>query len=111
MKYAKRMMVIPFVKKLENPSEKFLENLETEMTTILHTNNISVDEKIKLYNATLNRFKVNYDSSTIGTHNNFNESISKVLEKKQTLPELAELTELLKRNIIKNTANNKTNQE
>ena len=111
MKYAKKMMVIPFVKKLENPSEKFLENLDTEMTTILHTNNISVDEKIKLYNATLNRFKLNYDPSTIGTHNNFNESISKVLEKKQTLPELAELTELLKRNIIKNTANNKTNQE
>ena len=107
MKYAKKMMVIPFVKKLENPSEKFLENLDTEMTTILHTNNISVDEKIKLYNATLNRFKVNYDSSAIGTHYNFIESISKF----QTLPELAELTELLKRNIIKNTANNKTNQE
>ena len=48
MKYAMKMMVIPFVKKLEYPSEIFLENLDTEITTILHTNYISSDEKIKL---------------------------------------------------------------
>ena len=98
MKYAKKLMVVPFVKKLENPSEKFLENLDSEMTKILYKTNLSVDEKVKLYHATLNRFKVNYEPNAIGTNNNLSSLLIKLLENKQA-PELLELSELLNKNL------------
>ena len=98
MKYGKQLMVVPFVKKLENPSEKFLENLDSEMTEILYKTNLSVDEKVKLYNATLNRFKVNYDPVAIGPNNNLSSLLIKLLANKQT-PELLELSELLNKNL------------
>ena len=88
MKYAKKLMVVPFVKKLENPSEKHLETLDTEMSEILHNTGLNADEKIKLYNTTLSRFSVNYDPSILGNRPVTNEN---------KLPELVELTSLIKK--------------
>lgn len=60
MKYGNKLMVVPFVNKLEKTSEKYLIDLDSEMTTIIHNKNLSIDDKVKMYNQTLQRFLVNY---------------------------------------------------
>lgn len=62
MKYATKLMVVPYVPKLENPSEKYLVDLDSEMSKVLNDKNLQIDQKVKLYNQTLQRFMVNYDS-------------------------------------------------
>ncbi len=44
MKYSNKFMIVPFVNKLEDPVEKYLNNLDEEMSKILSRKDISVDE-------------------------------------------------------------------
>ena len=53
MKFAKKFMVVPFVKQLENPDEKYLTDIDSDMSKILNQENLSVDQKLKLYNKAL----------------------------------------------------------
>jgi len=56
MKYSNKFMVVPFVTKPDNPEEKYLNNLDENMTKILKNNNLTVDEKLKQYNYILSLF-------------------------------------------------------
>ncbi len=58
MKYAKKLMVVPFVKNLVDPVEN-LTGIDSEMSEILNNKNLTNDEKIKMYTAALNRFQIN----------------------------------------------------
>ena len=60
MKYATKFMVVPFVSKIPNPTENYLLELDNEMSKIVTDKELSVDEKIKMYNQTLKRFMINY---------------------------------------------------
>ena len=53
-------MVVPFVNKIEDPGEKYLVDLDSEMTEIANGSNMAADDKIKMYNQTLQKFLVNY---------------------------------------------------
>ncbi len=59
-------MLVPYVKTLGNPTEKYLEDLDTEMSRILNNKILKTDDKIKMYSSALNRFKVNYDPDILG---------------------------------------------
>ena len=59
MKYATKFMVVPYVPRLENSDEKFLTNLDSEMSRILTNQKMSTDEKVKMYNQALQRFIIN----------------------------------------------------
>ena len=54
-------MVVPFVKHLENPDEKYLTDIDTEMSKILTQDSLSIDQKVKLYNRALEKFTQHYD--------------------------------------------------
>src|SRR4051812_12070271 len=58
MQYATKLMVVPYVNKLENPAEKYVTDMDSEMSTILSNKNISIDDKVKLYTQILQRFRV-----------------------------------------------------
>jgi hypothetical protein len=65
MKHAKKMLVVPYVQaKIENPSERYVVNLDNEMTEILNNKNMTPDQKVKLYAQTLIKFKEKYDPQT-----------------------------------------------
>lgn len=61
MKYAKKYMVVPYIKKLENPDEKYVSDLDRDIGDVLTDSSKSIDEKVKLYNVALEKFKLNYD--------------------------------------------------
>ena len=56
MKYANKLMVVPYVPRLENPSETQIFSLDNEMELILHDKNKNVDEKVKMYNQILSKY-------------------------------------------------------
>ena len=56
MKYANKLMVVPFVNKLQDPEEKYLTDLDNEMSSILKNDKYSIEEKVKNYNKILSKF-------------------------------------------------------
>jgi chromatin remodeling complex protein RSC6 len=60
MKYATKLMVVPFVN-LQNPKDKQLSDLDTKMSDILQNNKISIDDKVKIYKKTLDSFMLAYE--------------------------------------------------
>ena len=67
MKFANKLMVVPFVNKIENPTEKYLVDLDDQMSSILLQKNVSIDEKVKLYSQALQKYLVNYDNKYTGS--------------------------------------------
>jgi hypothetical protein len=56
MKYATKLMVVPFVKKIEDPETKYVNDLDDGMSEILNNKSLSVTDKISRYNDLLNKF-------------------------------------------------------
>jgi hypothetical protein len=52
--------VVPYTHKVENPQHQYLNNLDMEMSQILSSTNIPVDDKMKLYDQTLRKFNTKY---------------------------------------------------
>ena len=69
-------MVVPYVRQLESPKNKYLVDLDAQMSGILNKE-IPVDEKIKLYNQTLRRFMINYNEGIDSHINNRNIPLQK----------------------------------
>jgi hypothetical protein len=60
MIHAKKMMLVPYVETIQNPEEQKINELDAEMTNILHNKNLKLDEKISLYNTVLAKFLTLY---------------------------------------------------
>ena len=56
MKYANKLMVVPYVPRIENPTEKQILSLDQEMELVLNDKNKQVDEKVKMYNQVLTKY-------------------------------------------------------
>ena len=56
MKYANKMMMVPFVQPKEDPEDAKIRLLDNEMSAILTDKKFSFDDKIKLYNMTLAKY-------------------------------------------------------
>lgn len=65
MKYAKKMMLVPYVP-LTTPEETKLGELNNQMSGIIKNKSFTDDEKIKLYNQALNKFIQLYNPKTAG---------------------------------------------
>lgn len=74
MKYARKMMLVPYVSHVE---ETKLQELDHEMNDILNKKS-KKDEKIKLYNHSLSKFLKQYDPKTSGIAPAFIELIKKL---------------------------------
>ena len=62
MKHSTKMMVVPFNNnKIENQEQKYLTDLDKEMSLVLSNTKLSDDEKIKLYQQALNKYNNKYD--------------------------------------------------
>lgn len=57
-------MVVPYVNPLSNPIDKYLSDLDHEMSNILKRKDLMVEEKLALYNQILNKF-LNKSNDTI----------------------------------------------
>ena len=62
MKYANKLMVVPYVPRLENPSETQIFSLDNEMQQVLHDKNQHVDQKVKMYNQILSKYMSTLDN-------------------------------------------------
>jgi translation elongation factor EF-G len=62
----KKFMVVPYVYKIEKPSDSFIENAEKNMSEIIENSEIADDLKMKLYHKNLNKFLLKYDPKTYG---------------------------------------------
>lgn len=100
MKYAKKMIVVPFIQaSIENPSEKYLVDLDNQMSKILTKNDSSIDDKIKLYAQTLIQFKQKYDPSSFHTKDIVGNISSQMSELIQIFkPEIEERNKVSKQN-------------
>ena len=56
MKYANKLMVVPYVPHIDNPTQTQIFTLDQEMEEILYDKGKNVDEKVKLYNQALNKY-------------------------------------------------------
>jgi hypothetical protein len=106
MKYANKLMVVPYTKALEDPEQAKLVELDTNMSTILADKNTNLDEKIKLYNQTLARYMSKFKSDTFAKPkvlNELTEKIENVVDKNNKIQDDIEF--------IKELVRNNTNQE
>jgi hypothetical protein len=62
----KKYMVVPYVNKIEKPTESFIENADKSMSDIIKNPEIADDLKMKLYHQNLNKFLLKYDPETYG---------------------------------------------
>jgi hypothetical protein len=60
----KKYMVVPYVNKIEKPTESFIENADKSMSDIIMNPEIADDLKMKLYHQNLNKFLLKYDPET-----------------------------------------------
>lgn len=79
MKYATKLMVLPYMPKLENPEERYMFNLDAEMSKVLRNRKLSIDQKVKLYSSALERFRTKAQSRDIPPPS-IEESKSRVVE-------------------------------
>jgi len=104
MKYAKKMLVVPFSPaKIDNPQENYILELDNEMSEIIKKK-LPVDQKMKMYSDLLVRFKETYDPIANNPNNTLNQ-ISQTLDnlvekikkdkpkkKKKDIPDEKEIT-------------------
>ena len=58
------MIVVPYIQaSIEDPRERYIVDLDNEMSQILSKRDSNVDEKVKLYLQTLVKFKEKYEPS------------------------------------------------
>ena len=95
MKFATKMMVVPYTHKVENQQHKYLTDLDLEMSQILSSTNLPVDDKIKLYDQTLRKFNTKFDQYSESDNNLIPQESTQVkivndtLVKKKILPKKA----------------------
>ena len=85
MKYANKLMVVPYVPRLENASESQIFSLDNEMAQILNDKNKQVDEKVKLYNHILSKYMSsleNYNMSNVNRQEDNTASFSSLIADK-----------------------------
>lgn len=81
MKYSRKLMVVPFNTNYETPLKQYITNLDNEMNEILKLN-LPGDEKLKLYNSLLIKYREYYDVNEL-TENPQVKNISSLIEKVQ----------------------------
>ena len=84
MKFANKLMIVPYNYSYETPLKNYLSSLDAEMNEILNQK-IPDDQKVKLYNSVLVKYKSNYDQSVYENQPNI-EAITSLIEdvKKET---------------------------
>ena len=80
MKYSKKFMLVPFIKTKDNPAEKYSEDLDSKMGDILTDKLLTPDEKVKLYNIALEKYKINYNNKPSSEESTSLNKISNHLE-------------------------------
>ena len=92
MKFANKLMVVPYVPSIENPNETHIYDLDKEMELILHDKTKTIDEKVKLYNQQLSKYIKTvdqYNLSKAQEHENYIDLFSsKIADKIKTEPEI-----------------------
>lgn len=85
MKFANKLMIVPYNYSFEAPIKNYLSCLDQEMNDVL-AKNIPDDQKLKLYNSILVKYKSNYDSSVYENQPTNIQAISSLIEdvKKET---------------------------
>ena len=85
MKFANKLMIVPYNYSFEAPIKNFLSSLDQDMNDVL-AKNIPDDQKLKLYNSILVKYKSNYDSSVYENQPTNIQAISSLIEdvKKET---------------------------
>jgi hypothetical protein len=83
MKYSNKFMLVPFVNKQQqhSPEEKYLNNLDTEMSNILNNKKLSTSDKLKQYNHTLNLYINKNQDANIKVESNQNQIVENIIEK------------------------------
>ena len=61
MKYATKLMVVPYVPRIEVPQESKVLTLDDEIYDIINNKKLSVSDKVQLYNQTLLKYKDNLE--------------------------------------------------
>lgn len=101
MKHATKLMVVPYVKPLENPVESKVLELDNEMSSIINDSKLNFDDKVKLYNQTLAKFISNYDPNSFGISNVMSNMASQVSELAQNIePEIKKELNAIKGQLI-----------
>lgn len=112
-------MIVPFVNKQEDPIEKYLNDLDEEMSQILARKDLGIDEKLALYNQTLNRFLLKESNSKIQVTHHTPEVTVTVKEsepktkkqKKETFVPIKHSPKKLKKEILKKETIKKDEQD
>lgn len=73
MKFATKLMVVPFVNRLEDPTERYLNNLDDELSSILKRHDLGNYEKLQMYNQVLSKFMIKKSESKIEVKNHPND--------------------------------------
>lgn len=99
MKYAKKMMLVPYVPPT-TPEETKLGELDNQMSGIIKNKSFTDDEKIKLYNQALNKFIQLYNPKTSGLAPALVELIAKLKtyidkENKKAIPMVTQNTDFV----------------
>jgi hypothetical protein len=61
-----KFMVVPYVKPIARASDSRVNDLDGEMTSVMANPNLSIEEKIRMYNQALSRFQTFFDPNTYG---------------------------------------------
>ena len=92
MKYANKLMVVPYVPSIENPNENQIFDLDKEMELILHDKTKTIDEKVKLYNQQLSKYIKTVDQYNLSKAKDQENYVdlfsSKIADKIKTEPEI-----------------------
>lgn len=85
MKFANKLMIVPYNYSFEAPLKNYLSSLDQEMNDVL-SKNIPDDQKLQLYNSILVKYKSNYDSSVYDNQPANIQAITSLIEdvKKET---------------------------
>ena len=87
MKNAQKLMVVPYNYLYETPLKQYITNLDNEMSNILNEN-IPIDQKMKLYNNILIKYKENYDPDVLEDNNQLKTINNLIAEVKQENKEI-----------------------
>jgi hypothetical protein len=104
MKFAKKMMLVPFSNPLQDPDEKFLIDLDDKMGTILREKNLSVDEKVKSYNQILTQF-INKKNNIVPIDNKQQNEPFKIISEDFVDKDLIKTKKKIKKKIMRNKSN------
>jgi hypothetical protein len=104
MKYANKLMMVPYTKILDDPEQAKMVELDTNMSSILADKNLQLDEKIKLYNQTLAKYMSQFKSESFPKPevlNEISEQIANVVDNNSKLQNEIEFIKELIQNKVK----------